>query len=129
MSNEPTDLSAFQQHLAEVAPHPGRLERDALLFAAGQAAGRRGRFWPALAAALALVSAGLGTTLLLRPPRVVEVERVVTVTVPVVIPTPVPVPESVPSTNEERPSLTAAPLAPELIQGLRLRESVIRDGV
>jgi hypothetical protein len=129
MSNEPTDLNTFEHHLAEVAPHPGGLDRDSLLFAAGKAAGGRGRFWPLLSAALALVSAGLATTLLLRPPRVVEVERVVTVTVEVPVPIPLPVPESAPATSDERPPLAATPLAPEWVRGMRLRESVLREGV
>jgi hypothetical protein len=77
MSAPPDDLSQFADCLAAVPPDPGRLDRDALLFAAGRASARRGAFWPAAAAALALLSAGLATTLLLRPPERVEVVRVV----------------------------------------------------
>jgi hypothetical protein len=129
MSNEPTDLNAFEHHLAEVAPHPGGLDRDALLFAAGQAAGRRGRFWPVLCATLALVSAGLSTALVLRPARVVEVERVVTVTVEVPVPVQVPAPELAPATSDDRPPLAATPLEPDQVRGMRLRERVLREGV
>jgi hypothetical protein len=124
MSDESTDLTPFEQRLAEVPPNPGGFQRDALLFAAGRAAGRRGRFWPAAAAALALLSAGLGATLALRPPSVVEVERVV------VVPAPPPsVPEPAPPAQPERSSLAVAPLVPEWSEGMRLRERVARDGL
>jgi len=125
MSNEPTDLTAFEQGLAEVPPNQGSFQRDTLLFAAGLAAGRRGRLWPVATAALALVSVGLGATLLLRSPSVVEVERVVYVEKDLA-PTPQPPAPEPPSPQQERPPLAAAPLPPEWFEGLRLRESAIR---
>jgi hypothetical protein len=125
MSDESTDLTAFKQRLAEVPPNPGRFERDALLFAAGRAAGRRGRFWPVAAAAMALLSAGLGAVLVLRPPTAIEIERVVIVSPPNRSPTP----EPGPSAQQESPSPVSAPLASEWIEGVRLRERVLRDGV
>jgi len=123
MSDEANDLTAFTQRLADVPPSPGKFQRDALLYAAGLAAGRRGRFWPAAAATLALLAAGLGTTLVIRPPSVVATVRVV------VVPAPPPMPEPVPSPQQERPPLASAPLAAEWIEGVRLRERMLRDGV
>jgi hypothetical protein len=57
------DLSAVERRLAGWQPESGGLHTDALLFAAGHAAGRRGRgplLWPALCAVLAVQAAGLG---------------------------------------------------------------------
>jgi hypothetical protein len=129
MSDEPADLTAFTRTLAEAAPHPGHLNRDALLFAAGLAAGRRRRFWPAVAAALALLSAGLGATLLLRAPAVREVDRIVYVQVPAPVPESVRPPTPAPSTPEEPSPLASAPPGAEWIAGLRLRNQVLRDGL
>ena len=122
MSHEPPDLAAFTRTLAEAVPHPGRLDRDALLFAAGRAAGRRGRFWPATAAALAVLSASLGATLLFRTPAVVEVVRIVHV------PIPAPAPEPAVLPAEEPSPPPAAPLAAEWVTDLRLRERMLREG-
>jgi hypothetical protein len=125
MSGEPDDLTAFTRSLANVTPHPGQLNRDALLFAAGRAAGRRGPFWPATAAALALVSTVLGATLLVRPPTVVEIERIVRV--------PTPVPADAPAADlagpRDDPS-TPTPSAPSpaLTEALRQRERILSDG-
>ena len=57
------DLSDFERHLAGWQPASDGLSADAMLFAAGQAAGRRGRsqlLWPMLCALLTLQAAGLG---------------------------------------------------------------------
>ncbi len=79
MSEQPPDaaLAALEQALAALAPAPGRLDRDQLMFRAGRASvPRRGWLWPATAAALVLLSSGLGLTLALRPDRP-AVERIV----------------------------------------------------
>jgi hypothetical protein len=47
-------MSEFLERLSRFTPDGSALERDALLFAAGQAAGRRGRGWKTLAATLAV---------------------------------------------------------------------------
>ena len=72
------DLAAA---LAGLAPRPPNLDRDRLLFRAGQeSAARRGRLWPWAAGLLAAVAAGLGVLLVLRPdPQ--PLERVVYVPV------------------------------------------------
>src|SRR5437764_15312701 len=55
------DLSAVERRLAGWRPGPAGLDADAMLFAAGRAAGRRGRL-PALAlcGVLAVAAVGLG---------------------------------------------------------------------
>ena len=58
------DLSDVERRLAGWQPASGSLDADARLFAAGRAAGRRGRgslLWPALCALLAVQAAGLVT--------------------------------------------------------------------
>ncbi len=127
MSNEPNDLTGFEQRLAAVPPSPGQLERDRLLFAAGRAAGRRSALAGAsgLCAALALLSTGLGALLVFRPPAVVEVERVVVVHEPLPELQPAP---AAPSASESSPLVAATP-PPEWLEGVRQRERVLRDGV
>ena len=56
------DLSEFERRLAGWQPAPSGAGADAMLFAAGLAAGRRGRtrlLWPAVCALLAVQAAGL----------------------------------------------------------------------
>jgi hypothetical protein len=119
-----TGLNAFTQALAAVAPHPGRLDRDALLFAAGRAAeARRGRVWKAFTTLLTLVCTGLCATLVFRPPTVVEVPRVVVVSVPAAKP-PAPAPP-----DDNPPSLPAGSLQSDWAEGMRQRESILRGGV
>ena len=57
------DLSQFERYLAGWRPSSDGLDADSMLFAAGQAAGRRGRsqlLWPMLCALLTVQAAGLG---------------------------------------------------------------------
>jgi hypothetical protein len=57
------DLNAFERRLAGWQPRSEDLNTDAMLFAAGRAASRRGwrhPIWPALCLLLALQSVGLG---------------------------------------------------------------------
>lgn len=57
------DLSAFERRLAGWRPAPADAGADAMLFAAGRAAGRRGPgrlLWPALCVLLAAQAVGLG---------------------------------------------------------------------
>jgi hypothetical protein len=70
-------LAELEAALAGLAPRPPDLDRDRLLFRAGQeSAPRRGRLWPWAAGLLAAVAAGLGAVLILRPDPP-PVERVV----------------------------------------------------
>jgi hypothetical protein len=57
------DLSAVERRLADWQPASGSLDADAMLFAAGLAAGRRGPgrlLWPAMCVLLAVQAIGLG---------------------------------------------------------------------
>jgi len=57
------DLNDVEHRLAGWRPAAGNLDADAMLFAAGRAAGRHGRgslIWPALCALLTVQAAGLG---------------------------------------------------------------------
>src|SRR4051794_1228065 len=57
------DLNEIERRLSAWQPATDDLHPDAMLFAAGRAAGRRGRaalLWPALCVVLALQAAGLG---------------------------------------------------------------------
>ena len=114
MSTEPDPLKPFLDRLAKVAPHPGQLDRDALLFGAGRRSARRGSFWPLTALAMALLSVAL----VMRPAKVVEVERIV------YLPSPAPLAATEPELVAQEPSPPQ-----EWIDGLRLRQRVARDGV
>ncbi len=66
MDTRPDDLNDLERRLAELAPAGDGLDADAMLFATGRASARPGplRFiWPAAAACLALLAAGLGARL------------------------------------------------------------------
>jgi hypothetical protein len=66
-SHEP-ELAALAQALAGLAPTAGRLDRDELLFRAGQAAlRRRAWLWPSVAAGLALLAGTFSLSEVLRP--------------------------------------------------------------
>lgn len=71
-----TDLTAFESVLRGLDPAPVRLDRDALMFRAGQshapARTRPALGWPLATAALALVAAGQAALLAIRPPTVLE---------------------------------------------------------
>lgn len=59
MDSDPQNLSELERRLARWRPGADGLDADAMLFAAGRAAGRRRWTWPALGA-MALLSVGLG---------------------------------------------------------------------
>ena len=79
MSHVPSDpeVTAIESALRALVPSQSALDRDRLMFRAGQASARS-RFltrwaWPSIAATLAIVAAGEGALLATRPePRVVE---------------------------------------------------------
>ena len=83
----PPELKAIEAELAALSPREDRLDRQRLIFLAGQASaagrgGRSGWAWPASLAGMTAVAATLLVMLLVRPePRVVERVRVVEVPV------------------------------------------------
>jgi hypothetical protein len=84
VSEQPLDpeVNALANALAHLQPRPAMLDRDALLFRAGQASASRGWKWPLAAFASLLIAVGLGVTLLVRPQPIVS-ERIVYIQVPV----------------------------------------------
>jgi hypothetical protein len=62
------ELTAVEAALAGLAPAPSRIDRDQLMFRAGQAsAARHAWLWPAATGTLALLSMGLALALLFHP--------------------------------------------------------------
>lgn len=123
------ELRDLESTLKTLAPVPSRMDRDQLMFRAGQASGGgRGWFWPGATALLATLAATLGTLLCLRPaPR--PVEHIVYLPAP-----------GLPSPEEREfspPSLSPEPLAmpdyspPRPGRGnyLQFRKHVVRWGV
>jgi hypothetical protein len=76
------ELAAVASALASLAPSAGQLDRDQLLFRAGQSSVPRRRwFWPALSATLGVLAVALGIAAARRPaPEMLE--RVVYVQAP-----------------------------------------------
>jgi hypothetical protein len=96
MSNEPIspapdpEMNAIEAALGALVPARSRIDRDLVMFRAGQASVRSSRSglraWTAIAASLALVALGEGVLLAHRPPpQIVEKVVVVRETVPVPI--------------------------------------------
>lgn len=62
------ELNAWAQNLSGLAPSAGRLDRDQLLFRAGQVSvGKRSRPWQAIAAVMTLLAGAVGLAHLLPP--------------------------------------------------------------
>jgi hypothetical protein len=121
-------LNTFTRGLADLAPDPGGLDRDRLLFRAGGVLPtRRLRCWQAAAGLLAAAALGLGAALLLRPTRAVD--RVVYVEVPIFLPIPPeePDPAETPSSSPGRAQ--PGPLVWREPDGFRLRQQVLQLGV
>jgi len=71
------ELAAVEAALAALAPLPARIDRDHLMYRAGQSSARQPGFvWPGLSAGLAALSVALGAALVLRPLQP-PVERIV----------------------------------------------------
>src|SRR2546425_975523 len=98
MSAAPHDpeLRGFEEALQRLTPCVPSLDRDGLMFRAGQAAAPKsmGR-WHALAAVGVLTSLVLGTLFVFRPPSS-NVERIVYVKVPIPVSVPTPEPTTSP---------------------------------
>ncbi len=95
MSNESVspdpELNAIEAALGSLVPARSQIDRDLVMFRAGQASVRRSRLgpraWNAVAASLALIVLGEGVLLARRPPpRIVEKVLIVREPVPVVPP-------------------------------------------
>jgi len=113
-------LTEFESKLQSLAPARSRLDRDRLMFQAGQAARRESpgrRAWPALAATLAAVALGEGALLATRPESRV-VERLVVIREPAA-PQPVP-PVAEPQRTAGPEPLVDAPSGWLHLRGLRL---------
>jgi hypothetical protein len=72
-STSDSKLAALEKSLSALIPAAGRIDRDRLLFCAGQAS-VKGRvwLWPSATALSAVVAVGFGIALLMRPTSLVE---------------------------------------------------------
>jgi hypothetical protein len=95
------DLTALENALSLLAPARPALDRDQVLFRAGQAAGPRRWFWPAATAVSTTTALVLAVLLACRPAPTV-VQRIVHVPVEQPVPGPQPpVPDGPATTTEE----------------------------
>jgi len=141
------DLSELERTLRSLRPASPQLDRDRLMFLAGQASAaplsatvkalrpRAAIFWPSATAAMTLVSLGLGMTLALRPPTIVE--RVVQVPAPVRVVQEITLPDPKPARIESSNAVAEAPSRQSKTvatvsgggQYLRLRDQAIAHGI
>jgi hypothetical protein len=113
------ELAAMEAALRGLAPAPAGIDRDRLMFLAGQARRpRAGWLWPCATAALALLSAGLTGALVLRPTPE-PVERIVFI--------PSPSPEAfAPARDDETPRV---PDRQAVLGYFQLRDQVLNRGL
>ena len=136
MSQNPNDpeLNAIAASLGSLEPARSRIDRDLVMFRAGQASVRpsrlRRRAWNVIAASLALVALGEGVLLAHRPPPQI-VKEVVVVREPVTAPAPLPVVPPVEHSVAEVPE--SLPIERSLSLGEtaqeRLTSQVLRYGL
>jgi hypothetical protein len=123
------ELTTLAAALAQMRPRPPALDRDGLMFRAGQASAPRGWKWPLATVASTLVAIGLGIALLVRPqpPIVVRTEYV-----EVIVPAPeMPAPESKPTPAlAENPALVSHEVetSPPMSDYQRLQDHLLRWG-
>jgi hypothetical protein len=121
------ELTDLERALAGLTPAPPQLDRDRLMFRAGQASvPRRSWAWPTATAAFAVLAAVLGTVLISRPGLQVR-ERVVYVEVPA--PAPAPPPPAPLSPADTGPVASVGYTAATHADPARLRSQVLRGGV
>lgn len=115
MSEEiPPELSGIEHALRGLQPAAVTLDRDRLMFRAGQESMRRSPWiWPAATAAALLVAVALGSVLALRPPA----ERVVYLDQPA------------PGQTGQGVTAVDPPAPPDRTAYLRLRQQVLEQGV
>jgi hypothetical protein len=113
--NDPA-LDALAGALRGLAPRPGKIDRDRLMFQAGRASAPRGWAWPLATVASAAAAAVLGVLLWARPespPRTVYVQT-----------------ERPATASDERASGPDAGAAPgRWSHYLQLQEDLLRDGL
>ncbi len=134
MSHVPSDpeVTAIESALRALVPSRSDLDRDQLMFRAGQVSARSRLLtrwaWPSIAATLAIVAVGEGLLLATRPePRVVE--RLVVVREPATPPAAHPEPVVILRQNPPVPSSNSEPSWPGASDSLRLRRQVLRFGI
>jgi hypothetical protein len=129
----PPDLSELQSALKSLTPEPPRLDRDRVIFRAGQAQARRW-YWPAAALVSSAVAACLALVLILRPappPTERVTERIVYVKVlePAIAPAPPAVTQS-PTREPELDGTSGRDDQPRTNLGYyRLQQLVLRIGL
>ena len=111
-------LTDVERALLTLAPAPPALDRDRLLFEAGRRSAPGRRLWPCATAALALLAAGLGAAMVLRPApppivRIIPMDR------------PVPPPPTAPASPEPADE-SPAPAGPGYFQ---LQEQLLTRGL
>jgi hypothetical protein len=123
-------IEAVEAALSALAPLPAPIDRDRLLYRAGQVSMAKGRWaWPGATAVLALVAVTLGVALCLRP-----APQPIIHIVHVAVREPVPVAPAVaerPPAPEEADATTGVDRERWLAQAdhLKLREQVLRWGL
>lgn len=118
------ELEALADELRRLAPREPGLDRDALLFRAGQASVRRGLLWPATAAVSAIAAAALGTILLLQPPP-----QTVVTTIHVRVEAPAPSPSPSPQVAEPGDPVVETSVPDDMPPHRRLQEHLLRWGL
>jgi hypothetical protein len=108
-------LTALEAALAGLAPASGTVDRDAVLFRAGQAAAQRGWFWPAWASLSTAAALMFGVLLAMRTPPSPRVEYVY-------------VPRETPELSPEPTPAAPVPTF-TLPDYLRLQERVMEEGL
>jgi hypothetical protein len=138
MSNQPVspdpELTAIEAALGSLVPARSRIDRDLVMFRAGQASVRPARLglktWNAIAASFALVALGEGVLLAHRPPPQI-VKEVVVIREPATVPAPLPVVPPPETRVAEAPELL--PIERSLSLGqtpyARLAAQVLRYGL
>jgi hypothetical protein len=121
-----SELNAVADALAHLKPRPAALDRDTLMFRAGQASAPRRWKWPLATAASTLVAIGLGVALLLRP-QPPAVERIKYVEVKVPVPQ-TPEPKPMPPTPDTNSLVSQEPEALPLTNYQRLQYHLRRWG-
>ncbi len=115
------EMIDLENALSSLSPAPSGIDRDGLMFQAGQSsARRRGRIWPLGAAALAGAAIVLGAALVARPAPTVT-ERVVYV--------PIERPRTPPYVSAARGAGTGGPEQAPVMDYFALRAKVLAEGL